>query len=85
MEQGTVVPLLEALKAAYQSIGDVSSSVEYERAIEPLVFGISSDERRQLGEALWKEREAWGSVHPIDEPYAYTGLAFRLSPRPGGS
>lgn len=84
MEKRITVSLLEALKAAHQSIGDDLSSTEYERVMGLLVSGISSDERRQLGEALWKEREAWGA-HPIDEPYAYTGLAFHLSPPAGGS
>lgn len=76
--------LFEALKVAYLSMEDVTSLTEYTRTIEPLLAGVSDDERSRLGEGLWHEREV--SVRwPTDSPYKYSGLAFYLAPLVGGS
>ncbi|MEK7141846.1 MAG: hypothetical protein AAB800_04905 [Patescibacteria group bacterium] len=79
--------LLKALKAAYLTMEDVTSLAEYTRVIEPLLSGIGEDERRQLGQMLWSERErdSFGVTLSGVEPYGYTGLAFHLSPLVGGA
>ena len=84
MEREVLEQLLGALKSAYQTMGDVTSLDEYTRVIEPLLSGVGEDERRQLGEALWTERDLQEDSSDAGL-YAYTGLAFHLSPLVGGS
>lgn len=50
----------------------------FERHFEPLLLGITSEQRESLGETLWEERTEWLKQHGTEELYPRTELAVYL-------
>lgn len=68
---------MQSLKVAFQGLEGARDHHAIEQALEPLLSGLTEEDRRALGEQLWNEFYAdFGKEREEPyRPYPFTGLA----------
>ncbi|MEK9143213.1 MAG: hypothetical protein AAB481_01105 [Patescibacteria group bacterium] len=79
MEDEQRTSLVAALAEAYVSMPDKNLLAAYQRSIEPLLEGISAEDKLALADEF-RQTTVYGA-----EEHSLAGLAFYLAPQVGGS
>lgn len=79
MEEEQRSSLVAALTEAYISMPDKNLFAAYQRSIEPLLKGITPEDRLALAHGFWQKTAIGAEAHSL------AGLAFYLDPSVGGS
>ena len=79
MEEEQRIGIIAALTEAYIFMPDKNLVAAYQKSIEPLLEGISPEDRLALAYEF-RQKTALGA-----EAHSLTGLAFYLDPPVGGS
>lgn len=87
MEDETKVTLMNALKATYQGMIEQRgiSGAALKEFIDPLLSGVSDEDRRVLSDKLYYEHVRQVQDNQAERGYSYLGLAWYLRPWVSGS